>query len=63
MESFFNFETCQNRKMDGLMGHGRFLGDFSGILPFLTLGLYIHAGKGSSFGMGVYELLDRNENR
>ena len=48
----------RNGRITGLMGHGRFQGDFSGFLPFLTAGLYVHAGKGSSFGMGAYELLE-----
>jgi len=44
--------------MAGLMGHGRFRGDFSGLLPFLVAGLYVHAGKGAAFGMGAYELVE-----
>jgi hypothetical protein len=47
-----------NRKMAGITGHGRFQGDLGGLLPFLIAGLYVHAGKGSSFGMGVYEILE-----
>jgi hypothetical protein len=47
-----------NRRMAGLLGDGRFRGDFSGLMPFLVAGLYVHAGKGSSFGSGVYELLE-----
>jgi len=47
-----------NRRMAGLLGDGRFRGDFSGLLPFLVAGLYVHVGKGSSFGRGAYELLE-----
>jgi hypothetical protein len=56
----YHFIDAIDRKgrIAGLMGHGRFQGDFSGLLPFLTAGLYVHAGKGSSFGMGAYELLE-----
>ena len=54
----FTLTTDRNRRMAGLMGHGRFRGDFSGLLPFLIAGLYVHAGKGSAFGMGAYELLE-----
>jgi hypothetical protein len=49
--------TDRNRRMAGLRGHGRFQGDLSGLLPFLVAGVYVHTGKGSSFGMGAYELL------
>lgn len=55
-ENHFGLSTNRNRRMAGLMGHGRFHGDFSGLLPFLVAGLYVHTGKGSSFGMGAYEL-------
>ena len=55
-------DTCltssgTSRKMSGINGYGSFRGDFSGIMPFLVLGLYVHAGKGASFGMGMYELI------
>jgi hypothetical protein len=42
----------------GLMGYGRFQGDFSGLLPFLAAGSYVHVGKGASFGMGAFELIE-----
>jgi len=47
----------KNRKLFGLTGQGSFRGDFSGLMPFLIAGEYLHAGKGASFGMGSYELL------
>lgn len=46
----------KNRKLAGITGYGIFRGDFSGLLPFLVSGAYVHAGKGASFGMGAYEL-------
>ena len=49
--------TDRNRKLSGLTGQGSFRGDFSGLMPFLIAGEYVHAGKGASFGMGSYELL------
>jgi len=52
----FDMRQEKNRKMSGLSGAGSFRGDFSGLLPFLIAGAYVHAGKGASFGMGVYEL-------
>jgi CRISPR-associated endoribonuclease Cas6 len=57
-DNHFVRATERSRKTAGLMGDGRFRGDFGGLLPFLVAGLYIHAGKGSSFGMGAYELLE-----
>ena len=56
IENKFHLAKGGNRKISGLTGHGGFRGDFSGLLPFLAAGLYVHAGKGSSFGMGLYEL-------
>ncbi len=38
----------------GLRGLSVFSGVSSGILPLLTVGSYFNAGKGASFGMGVY---------
>lgn len=57
-DNHFIRATDRNRRMAGLMGDGRFRGDFSGLLPFLIAGLYVHVGKGSAFGMGAYELLE-----
>jgi hypothetical protein len=53
-----HFLKTQGRggKLSGITGYGRFSGDFSGLMPFLVAGLYVHAGKGASFGMGRYEL-------
>lgn len=54
----FILATDRNRRRAGLRGYGRFQGDFTGLLPFLVAGVYVHAGKGSTFGMGAYELLE-----
>ena len=56
-DNHFSATVGQSRKMSGLIGYGSFSGDFSGLMPFLVIGLYVHAGKGASFGMGRYELL------
>lgn len=40
----------------GLIGLSDFGGVSSGILPLLTLGSYLNAGKGASFGMGAYRI-------
>jgi CRISPR-associated endoribonuclease Cas6 len=52
----FRLTTDRDRRTVGLMGRGSFLGDFSGLFPFLLAGVYLHTGKGSAFGMGAYEL-------
>ena len=55
MDNHFVIRKEQNRKMAGLTGCGTFRGDFNVLLPFLIAGLYVHVGKGATFGMGVYE--------
>ena len=44
-------------KMGGFVGSITFEGDFEPFLPFILLGEYIHVGKGTSFGLGKYEIL------
>lgn len=56
-EEHFTLATDNSRRVAGLMGYGTFQGNFSGLLPFLAAGPYVHVGKGASFGMGAYELL------
>jgi hypothetical protein len=53
----FSCTATKNRKLSGISGYGSFLGNFSGLLPILVIGSYVHTGKGTSFGMGSYELL------
>jgi hypothetical protein len=55
-EDHFRLQSGSGRKLSGITGQGRFHGDLSGLMPFLILGSYIHAGKGASYGMGVFEL-------
>lgn len=55
-EDKFILTTSGNRKMSGITGYGSFAGDFSGLMPFLVLGTYVHVGKAASYGMGRYEL-------
>jgi hypothetical protein len=55
-DDHFKLAAGKDRRVAGLMGYGRFQGDFSGLLPFLSAGLYVHVGKGSAFGMGAYEI-------
>lgn len=44
------------KKLAGILGNGDFSGDFSGLMPFLVLGTFVHAGKGASYGMGRYTI-------
>jgi CRISPR-associated endoribonuclease Cas6 len=60
--SWFDWERYSNRqetkmKLGGFIGSITFEGDLEPFLPFLALGEYIHVGKGTSFGLGKYEVL------
>ena len=60
--SWFDWERYSNRqetkmKMGGFVGAITFAGEFENFLPFLLLGEYTHVGKGTSFGLGEYEIL------
>lgn len=60
---WFDWERYSNRqsakmKMGGLIGEVHFEGDFSAFFPFLLLGEYLHVGKGTSFGLGKYKILN-----
>jgi hypothetical protein len=56
-DDHFTFAAGSDRRMSGITGSGAFHGDFRGLLPFLSAGIYVHVGKGSAFGMGAYELI------
>ena len=45
-------------KMGGFVGKIAFAGDLTPFWPYLLLGEYVHVGKGSSFGLGKYEILN-----
>lgn len=58
---WYDWERYSNRQdtrmmMGGFIGPITFQGDFETFLPFLLLGEYIHVGKGTSFGLGEYEI-------
>jgi len=60
--SWFDWERYSNRqetkmKMGGFIGSITFQGDLEPFLPFLLLGEHIHVGKGTSFGLGKYEIM------
>ena len=59
--SWFDWERYSNRqdtkmKMGGFTGSVTFEGDFGPFIQFLLLGEQIHVGKGTSFGLGKYEI-------
>jgi CRISPR-associated endoribonuclease Cas6 len=59
--SWVDWERYSNRqetkmKMGGFVGSITFEGDLKAFLPFILLGEYIHVGKGTSFGLGKYEI-------
>ena len=59
--SWKDWERYSNRqetrmKMGGFVGEITFKGNLGKFLPFIMLGEYIHVGKGTSFGLGKYEI-------
>lgn len=44
-------------KLGGLVGEVEFAGEWAPFLPLLRLGADLHVGKGTSFGLGRYEIL------
>jgi CRISPR/Cas system endoribonuclease Cas6 (RAMP superfamily) len=44
--------------MAGFVGNMTFSGDLAIFWPYLLLGEYVHVDKGSSFGLGKYEILN-----
>jgi CRISPR-associated endoribonuclease Cas6 len=54
------YSTRQKRKMTlgGVLGDAKYEGNLEPFLQFLKLGEYIHVGKGTSFGLGKYVILN-----
>lgn len=60
---WYDWERYSNRQetrmmMGGFIGSITLEGNFEPFLPFLLLGEYLHVGKGTSFGLGKYEILE-----
>ena len=53
----FQKGSCGNSSTAGLCGHGSFIGDFDGLMPYLLLGVFLNTGKGAAYGMGRYEVV------
>ncbi len=53
------YSRRQQNKMNlgGFIGKATYSGDLERFLPLLTLGQYVHVGKGCVFGLGKYEIL------
>jgi hypothetical protein len=61
---WFDWERYSNRQqtamsMGGLIGHLTFAGKLAPFYPFLKVGEIIHAGKGTSFGLGRFRIVSQ----
>lgn len=54
------YSARQDRRMDwaGLVGEVTYEGDPAPFWPYLVFGQWTHVGKGATFGLGAYRLLD-----
>lgn len=52
------YSTRQKQKMTlgGVLGSVKYVGNLDQFMPFLRLGKHIHSGKGTSFGLGQYQI-------
>ncbi len=48
-------------KMGGFIGKACFEGDLEEFMPLITLGEYVHVGKGTVYGLGKYSLKINND--
>lgn len=55
------YSSKQNTKMSmgGFIGDVTYKGDFDEFVPWLKAGELVHVGKGTSFGLGKYQLVER----
>lgn len=66
--SWYDWERYSNRqetrmKLGGVVGAITFSGELSPFMPYIVLGEYIHVGKGTSFGLGKYRIVEICERR
>ena len=59
---WFDWKRYSTRQEDwmslgGVTGTVSYEGDISDFMPLLRLGEYVHVGKGTSFGLGKYEIV------
>ena len=47
-------------KLGGFVGQVTYAGDLEPFLPLLRLGTLVHIGKGTTFGLGKYEVVSEN---
>ncbi len=59
-EDAFRFKKQPQSQLSGIVGNGCFIGDLILILPLLHIGSFVHAGKGATFGMGVYNIISKH---
>jgi CRISPR-associated endoribonuclease Cas6 len=64
--TWIDWERYSNRqkaemKMGGFRGSAAFGGDFEEFSQLIRIGEQIHVGKGTSFGLGKYEILNKNQ--
>jgi len=58
---WFDWERYSSRqntrmKLGGIIGNITYQGNLLPFLPFIILGKYVHVGKGTTFGLGQYEV-------
>lgn len=46
-------------KLGGFVGCVQFEGEITQFMPLILLGEYLHVGKGTSFGLGRYEIIEK----
>lgn len=59
----YDWERYSNRqrtrmKLGGVVGTATYAGDLAPFLPLLSLGEWLHVGKGATFGLGKYQILN-----
>ncbi len=63
-----DWERYSNRqqtrmRLGGFVGQVTYRGDFTEFLPYLLLGTYTHVGKGATFGLGGYQIVECSDRK